>query len=210
MHIHRRAHTPTWAGEWGRQRGAKQPKPIHSFKEKERESERATARARASSSVASLFPLLLLLAPVCVRVCLCVCVFECALRAKLIFLFIKKIKIYLYFRLLRGVHIYIYIYIYFFMVYYFVAAAKNIIYVLFMIFISHLAFCVQAFRRFVFVRVCIETCLIYTERHLDTAITRPQRAAFSYFDSGIANNLFSGTFVCRTAFTAYFYLHNLL
>lgn len=100
---------------------------------------------------------------------MCVCVLECALRAKLIFLFIKKKSKYICIFVCcaatpshtlppRALNII------------FVSAAKNIIYVLFMIFRFPLAFNFLLFASFdgFLVRVFIETCLIYTQRHLGT------------------------------------------
>lgn len=87
----------------------------------------------------------------------------------------KKIKIYLYFRLLRGVFFFIWNII-------LVAAAKNIIYVLFMIFVAHWHFFICLFQRFLLL-VFIETCLIYTQRHLGHTLGLGQRFVYSHSDS---------------------------
>lgn len=141
-------------------------------RQKVRESARESVRAqhtieRASSSSVALS--LLLLPLLCLVLYMCVvrvCVFECALRAKLIFLFIKKKSKYicifvccaafffsapppLAFFPYRALNII------------FVAAAKNIIYVLFMIFYDFPLFPIGIF-------YLPETCLIYTQRHLGT------------------------------------------
>lgn len=149
---------------------------------RERAPERAKQVMRASSSNAALFAAaaaaatVLLPAPVCVYRYACVCVLECALRAKLIFLFIKKKSKYICIFVCcaatpshtlppRALNII------------FVSAAKNIIYVLFMIFRFPLAFNFLLFASFdgFLVRVFIETCLIYTQRHLGTHSETPRK-----------------------------------
>lgn len=105
----------------------------------------------------------------------CMCVFECALRAKLIFLFIKKKSKYICIFVCCAAFFFIWNII-------LVAAAKNIIYVLFMIFVAHWHFFICLFQRFLLL-VFIETCLIYTQRHLGHTLGLGQRFVYSHSDS---------------------------